>query len=359
MKIRNFIVELKRDRVEIRIGERKFQWTIEPRFWRNPILGGLFLSLLPIICHLFSPAFLPVITNANIYSSIGISMILITLGAGRLNFGPQLFIGLGGYITALLTSRYSVIYAGLSPLQTLPIIIIICGLVGIAEGVIALFRRGIYYALLTLLPPLIFLEVTYIWADIFKGEVGLAAIPPIIDTGSSRINMLAYSYLSLAMVLIFLFIGHRIMDSRLGIQMAAITDDDEAAQIFGVNLKFAKLLISAIGGALMGVCGWFNAHYFGTFAGITYLTFFYMMKVWLIFFVGGRAIFAGIIGGYFVGFLDSVLMRLTAAYRMELLQPALYLCILLVIMNVLGYDGLWGMYRKRRYREYRARLKLR
>jgi branched-chain amino acid transport system permease protein len=359
VRFRGLEIELKRDRLELRLMRWKGIWFIEPRYWRNGLIAFSLLLLLPIPLAIFSPAFLTTVVNANVYAIMGFGMLLLVMGTGRLNFGPQLYLGVGGYVAALLSSRLSPYCSTSNPLITLLCAIGASAVAGLAMSPFALFRRGLYYALATMLPPLMFLEVTYIYADVFKGEVGLSLIPKIVSTGDVRLDFTIMAYLSFLVMIVCFFVVQRITQSRWGVMMAAILDDDEVAAMFGVNTTRIKIVMHVIGACIMGVSGWFLAHSYGTFAGTTYLTFLFLMRVFLVFFLGGHSIYGTIMGGFFVAFLDSIVNRVTVSLGVALIQQLIFLAIAFLLISALGYEGLWGLYRKRRYREYRSRMKLR
>jgi branched-chain amino acid transport system permease protein len=105
---------------------------------------------------------------------------------------------------------------------------------------------------------------------------------------------------------------------------------------------------------MIGIVGWFYAHYFATFAGITYLPLNFMVKVLLVIFIGGRAqVFGCVVGGYFIAFLEMILISTIGE-----IQPFLFPIILFILLFALP-EGLFGIYRRRRYREYLPTLHVR
>jgi branched-subunit amino acid ABC-type transport system permease component len=70
--------------------------------------------------------------------------------------------------------------------------------------------------------------------------------------------------------------------------------------------------------------------------------------------IGGRMqIYGCIVGGYFIAFLEMILIRTTGD-----MSPVLFPVILLILLLVLP-EGLFGLYRKRHYREYLPTLHVR
>jgi branched-chain amino acid transport system permease protein len=352
-------IELKRDRIIFRFKDRKYEWIIEPRYWRNPLIGFLLLMGFPLLIVQYSPSLATTIVNANLYAAIVIATSWMTLGTGRINFGPQLFVGVGGYIAALLSSPMSLYYLGLSPIQTLPLALVASLATGVLTCFFPVIAGGMYYVLLTMLPPLIFYELTFIYADIFKGEVGLSGLPSLVYTGSIKLDMLITCYLSLILMIVYLILVDKIIRSRYGLIMGAINDDEEVAQAVGIDIKKVKIISYVIPAGLIGVVGWFYAYTYKSFAGITYLPLSFLIKILLIAFIGGRAqIYGCIFGGYFVSFLETFLIRITSNMGVPRAEPAIFAVTLLICLVALP-EGLWGLYRKRRYREYLPTLKVR
>lgn len=334
--------ELKRDRIIIRLGTKKWEWTLEPRYWRNTLIWAAVLFLLPIPCYFFLPGIINTMISANIYAAIAMPLALMTIGTGRMNFGPQFYIGVGGYTAALLSIAY-----GWGPLTTLPFAILTSMLAALLFSPLVIMARGLYYVLLTLLLPLVFLEVTFIYTDIFKGDTGLFGIVPLLNTGNAKINFLLIGYFSTALMFAYLWIINKVLKSRYGLIMATINDDEEVAHSIGININKVKIIAFVSAATLVGIIGWFYAHYFSSFAGITYLPLTFMLKILLVLMIGGRAqVFGCVVGGYFIAFLEMLMIRF-----MGPIQPLLFPIILLVMLFVLR-EGLFGLYRKRRYREY-------
>jgi len=307
------------------------------------------LVVFPIISYFVSPILLTTVITANLYAAIAIPLALMTVGTGRLNFGPNFFIGVGGYTAALLSIAY-----GWGPLKTLPFAFILSLVSALLFSPLVILARGLYYVLLTLLLPLVFMEVTFIYTDIFKGDVGLSGIKLLMNLGRVKLNFLACAYISMALMLFYLLVVNKILKSRYGLIMATINDDEEVAHGIGININKVKILAFIFSAGMIGIVGWFYAHYFATFAGITYLPLSFMVKVLLVIFIGGRAqVFGCVVGGYFIAFLEMILISTLGE-----IQPFVFPIILLILLFTLP-EGLFGIYRRRRYREYLPTLHVR
>ncbi|MBN1664738.1 MAG: branched-chain amino acid ABC transporter permease [Deltaproteobacteria bacterium] len=334
--------EIKRDRITIRTKNKKWEWVIEPRYWRNSLIWVGLLFIFPAVAYFVSPGLINTMISANLLAAIALPMSLMTLGTGRVNFGPNFFVGIGGYVAALLS-----IHLGMGPLFTLPFAVAVSLFAALIYSPLVIVARGLYYVLISLLLPGVFFEITVIYTNIFKGDTGLFGIKPLVDTGNAKINFILIAYLSLVIMVAFLWGINKTVKSRYGLIMAAINDDEEVAHGIGVNINKVKVITFIAASGMIGLIGWFYAHYFSSFAGQTYLTFTFMLKIFLAMMIGGRAtMFGSVVGAYFVTFLEMLMIRYIGA-----IQPVLFPVILLILLFALP-EGIFGLYRKRRYREY-------
>lgn len=341
------IIEWDRDRIIFRFFGVKWDLAIEPRYWRPHIIGIGILILTPVILYFVYPALLATFIEGSLLPCVALPVILMLIGTGRFNFGPQFFVGVGGFTAGLLS-----IHLGLGPGITL-LAAAVAGLVtGLIFSPLTLLAGGIYFALLTLLLPLIFLEITFVF-DIFKGDTGLSGIPFLIKSPYFTLNQLLYAFTALALMLLYITITDRVLRSRYALQMAAINDDEEVANGLGVNISRIKIVSFVIPAVMISIVGWFYAHYFGAFSGITYLPMTFMMKVFMALVIGGRGAWAIVLGGYVVTLIEVLLIRFTGD-----LSPILFPIIMLTLLLIFREEGIFGLYRKRHYRDYRPHIKI-
>jgi branched-chain amino acid transport system permease protein len=340
-------IEHKRARLVFYVRKLKLEWTIERRYWRNPLIAVAGLCLLPLVI-MSKPNYLSILTTANIYAAVAIPLAWQMAGIGRMNFGAQFFVGLGGFAAALLSINW-----GWGPWMTLgPVILMGLGF-GLLLSPLTTIAQGLYFSLITLVLPLIFLEITYVFPGIFKGETGLSGIVHLINVGRIRTYYIVSCYFSLGIMLLYLYIIDKVMRSRIGLYAAAINDDEDVASTCGLNINRWKIMCFTITSLMIALVGWFAAHYYGTFAGTTYLQLPFMIKVLLIVIVGGRGeVYGAIVGAYFVAFLEQAL---------TVLGPVNYIIfplILLILLFTLP-EGLYGLYRRHKYREYYPTMRVR
>src|SRR5437763_8282040 len=100
------------------------------------------LALAPIVV----PQFWITLGNyIGLYSIVTLGLVLLTGVAGQTSFGQAAFVGLGGYTTAYLTTRF-----GASPWLALAVAIAITIVVALMLGFITLRMKGHYLPLATI-----------------------------------------------------------------------------------------------------------------------------------------------------------------------------------------------------------------
>lgn len=349
--------EHRRGRIIIHAFDRKFDWIIEPRYWRNPAIGVVFLLLMPIFLYYLASytlgirpvALLSAIIFANILAMIGIPLVLQIIGTGRVSFGPHFFVAVGGYTAALLSKNY-----GISPALTLPASFAVGALIGLGLSPITIISRGIYFVLITLLLPFILWELSYWRSDIFGAETGIPGVSLLVFTGDVVLDILIYYYISVAIVLILLFFADRVLRSRYGFMMGVINEDEDVARSYGIDVAKIKIITFTMTCGAISVSGWFLAHYQGSFTGPVWLQPSFLILILLTTTLGGKgAIYGVIASAYFIATLREITRVQFGSFSIVVL-----FVILLVLLYLLP-EGFWGLYRKRRYREYVPSIRIR
>jgi branched-chain amino acid transport system permease protein len=228
----------------------------------------------------------------------------LPLMAGQLSLASPGFYALGGYIAAIMSTKYFTPVVGLFPIAQLLAEMVLAGLVSgllaVLVGIPALRLRGIYLALATI-GFVEILRVLSLNLEITGGAVGIFGIPQPFGTQA------AYLWVALPLLLISMFLVYRIERIRVGRAFIAIREDELAADAMGISPTRYKVLAFTLGAMLAGVVGAVSAHFLntwnarqGTFdASISYLAFVL---------IGGSRTFVGpVVGGLVLTALPEVL----------------------------------------------------
>jgi branched-chain amino acid transport system permease protein len=189
-----------------------------------------------------------------------IIFVLVALGlnvvvglAGLLDLGYVGFYAVGAYVMAILTSQH----ATLPWLVALPIAVLVSMIFGVILGTPTLRLRGDYLAIVTLgFGEIIRLSAKNLeWLGGSRGISGISKPPSFGPLKFGVIDAKPYYYLGLTMVLIVIFLLHRLEYSRVGRAWTAIREDEDAAELMGVPTFKFKLWAFTIGAAVGGLAG--------------------------------------------------------------------------------------------------------
>jgi branched-chain amino acid transport system permease protein len=208
-----------------------------------------------------------VIVNFFITLVLALSIQTFSGPSGIITFGHVAFLGVGAYVTALLTIPPALKLTEAQGLPSflahaelaLPLALVASLLIaGVVAGLLGLaFARMEADALsmATVSLMLIFLVLFQGAGDITGGTQGLYAIP-----ASTTI------WIAFTAALAAIFIGQLFSRSRLGVQLAASRSDPLAAESLGVRLIRVRWVAWTLAGALIGFGGGLWASYNLAFA---------------------------------------------------------------------------------------------
>jgi branched-chain amino acid transport system permease protein len=194
-----------------------------------------------------------------------IIFVLVALGlnvvvglAGLLDLGYVGFYAVGAYVVGVLTSQH----ASLPWIVALPIAVLVSMLVGVILGTPTLRLRGDYLAIVTLgFGEIIRISAKNLdWLGASRGISDIGKPPSIGPLKFGVIDPKPYYWLGLTLVFFVVFCLYRLEESRVGRAWTAIREDEDAAELMGVNTFKFKLWAFAIGAAVGGLAG---AHYAG------------------------------------------------------------------------------------------------
>ncbi len=254
---------------------------------------------------------------------MGINVILalslyLPVSAGLLSLGQGGFMAIGAYASAYLTVTHEWNFALALIAGSL-----LSGLVGVAVGFPALRIKGVYLIILTMG----FGEIVRVFFLNFErtgAASGLGGIPP-----HTTLPVLA------AVVAVLLAGFWQLRRSRMGRAIAAVREDELAAEIIGINLTRVKIAVFALGGALAGLAGGFYAHY-ASFIDPAQFGFHRSAEVFIMVLLGGMGNFIGATVGAVVVTLLPELLRGLQDWRMTFFGT------LLVVMMIVRPWGLVG-----------------
>jgi branched-chain amino acid transport system permease protein len=227
--------------------------------WRNP---GIWLLLVIVLLICLWPVFTGNAADREVIFTMLLSVVLasslnIILGyTGYVSFGHVVFFGLGGYVGLYLMTTFglnlwiALIAGGLSS-----------GILAFLIGKAILRLRGAYFALATIGVN----EAVSAFINNFQpfgGPIGLSLNFNVYNNygGATKALWLTY-YLIVAGSLVTILISFVVKNSKFGLGLMAIREDEDAAEVMGVvtpNQKTWAYVLSAIMPGIVGVLFFFK-----------------------------------------------------------------------------------------------------
>jgi branched-chain amino acid transport system permease protein len=262
--------------------------------------------------------------------------------AGLLSIGHALYVGLGAYSSAALF-----VHLGVPAIVGVVPGMILAALAGAAIGWLGFRFRigGVYFALLTIA----FAEVARIGFDhiAWTGASGGLFIPvqagKRFDLIHLRGGIEMFYYLALALAAAALFLCRALIRSRLGYDLRAIREDEEAARALGIDVFRCRMAAVMLSAAMTAVAGTFNAFYYNNLFPETIFSIGSSVDIILAPIVGGLGtLFGPIVGAFLLTPLSELLLAGTNALGLTLpgLELVVHGLVLVVIIRALP-GGVW------------------
>lgn len=299
--------------------------------WAVAVLA---LAALPLVLSLFQVVRLTVFM---IFCLLALSLDLIWGFGGILSFGQAAFFGVGGYAYGVVG-----INTGVTALA------LVTGAVAAAVlaallGYFTFYGRvgAMYFAVITLTVTLILHQVMGSTADPryavggarLGGYNGMTNIPSLALELPGRppflLDPVPLFYAVAALLVAILAGGAALVRSRFGRVLAAIREDEHRTELLGYDVRWRKLVVFVLSGAVAGLAGGLFAGW-GNFVNpqVFSLSQSALVVIWVM--VGGRGTLYGAIAGAFaVQLLTSYLGAASVTYTSVALGVILIAIVLL------------------------------
>lgn len=232
----------------------------------------------------------------------------LPMAAGQLNLGVAGFVAMGAYIAAYLTNVYS-----WTPVPAAIAASLATAIIAFVVAFPILRTRGIYLALAT------FAFGQVVQATILNLNVvgGASGYPVQTFAGSALVGTVAVIVV-VAVVLLF--------HTRLGISLTAVNDDEIAADLMGLSVRWLQTTAFTLGSAIAALGGALYAHHFSF---VEAQNFGIMASLYIVLYVllGGTQTVYGPILGAAVFTLLPELLRGSASWRY-----VIFACLIIAVM---------------------------
>jgi branched-chain amino acid transport system permease protein len=213
--------------------------------------GLLALGLVPVVAGAVNqPFYIDLFRRIMIFAIAALSLDLILGYGGMVSFGHAAYLGVGAYAVGILA------YHGVpNGYVQWGLAIVASALVALVIGAVSIRTSGVYFIMITLA----FTQMLYylgLSIEEYGGDDGMrlampSQFPGIVDLRDAT----AFYYLVLGILILFLLLGHRIVNARFGMVIRAARSNEARALAIGFSPYRYKLAAFVIAGAMGGVAG--------------------------------------------------------------------------------------------------------
>ncbi|MEW5961573.1 MAG: branched-chain amino acid ABC transporter permease [Chloroflexota bacterium] len=302
------------------------------------LVGLVFLAILPLVVKTDSIINLTILIF--LYIVLASSWNILGGYAGQVNLGYAAFFGLGTLATRLLW-----LSAGWSLFPSLLAGGVVAVAFALLIGLPAFRLKGVYFAIGTLaLAQILYITV---------GNI-LPKISSLPAEALVAYQLVPRYYLLFGLAIFAVGTAYVLVNSRWGLGIMAIREEEDAAESLGVSALRHKLLALVVSAFLAGLAGgafaFYHVGYYYQFPFSPLWTFDPIMMVY----IGGQ----GTIIGPVIGAVFFVIIREFLALRFVELHLAVFgtLFILVVLFLPGGFVEVWGKIQKTLARRRSTRL---
>ncbi|MBW2480961.1 MAG: branched-chain amino acid ABC transporter permease [Desulfobacterales bacterium] len=300
---------------------------------RVVLIGGLLV--LPLVMP--SMYWQRVISIVCIYALLALSFDFLAHYVGLVSLGGAFFIGTGSYIAAILNTSL-----GLPPIFTIPIATLLGAVICTVLLLPCLPLRGVYFAIVTLMYPLLFARVIEA-LDILGGTDGIVGI-------ESFANRWMEQYFIIVMVLLLLFGTRRLVNQDIGLVFRAVKDNDQSVRASGMSVTYYKTIAVFIASGIGCLAGAYLVHLY-MWAGLSTLALDFSILPIAATVIGGSGTLVGPVLGAFILVPISELLRAFGTLRI------VFYALILLAFIIFRSEGLM-VYGQRKYHQFEKWIKV-
>jgi branched-chain amino acid transport system permease protein len=287
-----------------------------------PFIG---LAILPLVLGSY---WQKVLLSVAIFALLAMSWDMLAQ-SGMVSLGQSLFFGVGAYIAGVMNHYWS-----FPPFVTIPVAAIFGGMICTVFLLPVLRLRGIYFAMVTLILPMMVARIIEA-TKIFGGTEGISGLDPFPSIWFEL-------YLVLAVLLGVLFGFRRIMGSDFGVVLKGINDNDRSVMSAGLNVHWHKALSLCMAASVGAFAGAFMTHVYMV-VGMAMFSLDYSILPVAAAVVGGGGTFAGSMLGAFILVPISEILRGIGGLRIA------FYGVFLVVFVVALPEGIFHYIRQKYY----------
>ena len=260
---------------------------------------------------------------------------------GYVNFGTAGFFAAGCYTTIVLNKLFHLpLFIDMSAAA------VTAGLMGLATGYLTLRLRGVFFSIATLAMAIVLQTVVINWSFVGGGRGVYVIRPQISGLFDSYAHLLVALMIGLATCAVLA--AWAVEKSWIGIGLAAIRDNETAAETSGVPSLRLKLIAATTSGALMGMAGAPFPYYVSYVDPATAFSLAIAVNAIAMPLVGGTATWWGpVVGAILLGSVQQILtVTISSAANLFIVGVLLVVFLTAAPRGVVGIVRAWQRGRK-------------
>jgi branched-chain amino acid transport system permease protein len=293
--------------------------------------GLLALALVPPVAGILQqPFYVDLFRRTMIFAIAALSLDLILGYGGLVSFGHAAYLGLGAYAVGVLTHhgvQNGFLQWGLA--------IVGSALVALVIGAVSIRTSGIYFIMITLaFTQMLYylgLSIEEYGADDGMRLAARSRFAGLVDLRDAT----TFYYLVFAILVLFLYVAHRMVNARFGMVLRAAKANEARARAVGFSPYGYRLTAFVVAGAMCGLAGALLVNH------TEYLTPEFMHwtrsgEIMFMVILGGMGTLVGpVVGAVALLLLEDVLSAWTTHWQM-ILGPILLLVVLFAKRGLVG-----------------------
>ncbi|MCC2596072.1 branched-chain amino acid ABC transporter permease [Pusillimonas sp. MFBS29] len=291
----------------------------------------IMLALVPLYARSVTDPFIVTLASRIVIFAIAALSLNLILGYGGLvSFGHALYLGLGVY-SATILSFHGVDNGWLQLLTTL----LVCGLVGLLTGSIALRTSGISFIMITLAFAQMFYFL-FVSLSQYGGDDGLRLASGSNFNGILLTDARTLYFVALVLLCLSLYACHRLVHSRFGVVIRATKSNEPRMRALGYSTYHYRLVMYVISASLCGVAGLLYAN-LTQFGSPSYMSWTTSGELIVMVMLGGIGTLFGPLLGALAMILTEEGLKALTEHWMALFGPLL---VIIIIKSRLGIAGI-------------------
>jgi branched-chain amino acid transport system permease protein len=276
-----------------------------------PLYGSLYMTIL--------------FTAILMYVILTVSWVIFSGPSGYLSLASAAFFGIGIYTSAILLPTKGAILPVL-------VVVLIAGalsfVVAILVGALTLRLRGIYFAIFTFGLVELIKQVLLFFEINVTGTRGRFIV--LVDTNTIY-------FIMLGTFVVLMLTAYFLRNSKFGLALRSIGENEEAAAHSGVNVTMVKVITFGISAAFMGAAGATIAMRW-TYVDpyIAFNALFSFLPVLMAIFGGLGQFYGPVIGATIFAYLEEVLLTKFPYYYMLIFGAVLIATVLFMPVGLSG-----------------------